>query len=221
MRLLFITVQRSAFVRSRRLRCPSYGIPPVTTAAERGLLPNELEHTHVPVYLVREYFWLSRCESSLSNERYPPKPKTCWHFALFCFCPHTRPAKTRSQQTGSSINPQIPSESNVHAVFENVPLPSLLRKGFLLFLFFRHIWVLYFLGYLGLKEIPHFQRKKKKKNIREKLGSATLNTCKISGSISQQRRGHLDFCAVKCKITAWHRNYLVLVYIRFRALNLT
>ena len=45
--------------------------------------------------------------------------------------------------------------------------------------------------------------------------------CKISGSISQKRRGHFDFCAVKCKITAWHRNYLVLVCFRFRAFNLT
>ena len=173
MRLLFITVQRSAFVRSRRLRCPSYGIPPVTTAAERGLLPNELEHTHVPVYLVREYFWLSRCESSLSNERYPPKPKTCWHFALFCFCPHTRPAKTRSQQTGSSINPQIPSESNVHAVFENVPLPSLLRKGFLLFLFFRQIFGFCIFWDIWVSSDPKFPAKKnrKKTSVKSSAGA--------------------------------------------------
>ena len=26
-----------------------------------------------------------------------------------------------------------------------------------------------------------------------------MKTCKISGSISKKRRGHLDFCAVKCK----------------------
>ena len=31
--------------------------------------------------------------------------------------------------------------------------------------------------------------------------------CKNSGSNSQKRCGHLDFCAVK--ITAWHRNYSI------------
>ena len=41
------------------------------------------------------------------------------------------------------------------------------------------------------------------------------HVCKISRS---KRRGHLDVCAVKCKLTAWHR-YLVLVYTRFRAIK--
>ena len=79
---------------------------------------------------------------------------------------------------------------------------------------------------------PNFWREKKKKTwyiyiyilrsiLYRRLGRGTLNTCKISGSNSQKRRRHFDFCAVKCKITAWHRNYLVLVCFRFRAFNLT
>ena len=35
---------------------------------------------------------------------------------------------------------------------------------------------------------------------------------KISGSISQKRRGHLEFCAVMCKNDGL-ASYLVLVYI--------
>ena len=36
-----------------------------------------------------------------------------------------------------------------------------------------------------------------------------------SVSVSQNRRGYLEHCALKWKITPWHRNYLVLVCIRF------
>ena len=53
------------------------------------------------------------------------------------------------------------------------------------FWFFRHIFgVLYFWGYLGLKEPHIFGEKKKQKqtNIRKRLGRGTLNTrAKIEG----------------------------------------
>ena len=58
----------------------------------------------------------------------------------------------------------------------NVPLPSLLRMGIFLFFFFSpDIWVLYFLGYLGLKGSQI--SREKEKNIRKRLGRDTLNTC--------------------------------------------
>ena len=58
---------------------------------------------------------------------------------------------------------------------------------------------------------------KRNKKIEQRLGRGAS---KISGSTFQKRRGHLDFSAVNCKITAWHHNYLVLAYIQFRALKL-
>ena len=99
-------------------------------------------------------------------------------------------------QAGSSIQSQVASESNVHAVFErpsnfahlfNAPLPSLLRMGYFVFVFFARYLGFSFLGHLGLTW----------DNIGKRLGRGTLNTCaKFQGLISQKRRGHLDFSAV-------------------------
>ena len=86
----------------------------------------------------------------------------------------------RLLQAGSSIQPQIPSESNVHAVFEidpeilahvfNAPLPNL-ENGGRFFLFSPDIWVYVFLGHLSLKGF-HVSKKKKKKNVRKGLTGA-------------------------------------------------
>ena len=54
---------------------------------------------------------------------------------------------------------------------------------------------------MGLKG-PHIFGEKKqetKKPIRERPGRGTLNTCAKSQGLTQKRRGHLDFSAVKCK----------------------
>ena len=68
-----------------------------------------------------------------------------------------------------------------------------------------------FLGDIWVLRDPTFLAKKK--NIRKRRGKGTLNTCaKFQSLNSKKRRGYLDFCAVKCKNTAWHCNYLVLVY---------
>ena len=52
-----------------------------------------------------------------------------------------------------------------------------------------------------------------------KLAKGILHTCKISGLIL--KNGVDIWTFVSAKITGWHRNYLILVYIWFRALNLT
>ena len=68
------------------------------------------------------------------------------------------------------------------------------------FFFFRQIFgLLYFGGHLGLKR-PRIFCEKKKENIRKRLGTGTLNTCKNSGSNSQKRRGqwHLKDFWVSC-----------------------
>ena len=53
-----------------------------------------------------------------------------------------------------------------------------------------------------------------------RLKPLPTTTLKISGSNFQKRRGHLDFSAVKCKNHSLALNYLILVYIRFWALNM-
>ena len=107
----------------------------------------------------------------------------------------------------------------------NVPLLSVLRMRFFL-LFFPNIRVFVFLGCLGLKGSQISSKKKNKKPekpIRKKLGRDTLNTCaKFQGLSLKNGVDTLTFVLYSAKITAWRRNfYLVLVYIRFRALNLT
>ena len=58
------------------------------------------------------------------------------------------------------------------------------RMGVFCFLFFRQTFGFCFcFWYLGLKETPHFRRKKNKKE----------------NNIRKRPAGHLDFCAVKCK----------------------
>ena len=67
------------------------------------------------------------------------------------------------------------------------------------FLFFaRYLIFCIFWKYLGLKGPHIYGRKRKKKNIRKRLVS-DKRVCKVTRSSSQKRRGHLDFCAVKCK----------------------
>ena len=74
------------------------------------------------------------------------------------------------------------------------------------FFFCRQIFGLcFFFRYLGLKGshipnekkklIPHIQRKKKT-NSQRAWQAHIKHVCKISGSTSQKRRWHLDFCAV-------------------------
>ena len=82
-------------------------------------------------------------------------------------------------QAGSSIKPQIPSESNIHAVFERFDPEIVLTcltcpcrafyDGFFLFFFFRQVlWFLYFLGYLGLKGSQISSEKKQKTKKQKK-----------------------------------------------------
>ena len=72
---------------------------------------------------------------------------------------------------------------------------------------------------MGVKR-PHIFGEKlereKKKNIRRRLDKGTWNTCaKIQGLPPKNRVDIWTFVRLSAKITAWHRNYLVLVYIRF------
>ena len=76
-----------------------------------------------------------------------------------------------------------------------------------------------FWGYLGLKR-PHISSEKKKKH-RTRLGKGTLNTCaKFQGLTLKNGVDIWTLVRLNAKITAWHLNYLVLVYIRFSSLNL-
>ena len=62
---------------------------------------------------------------------------------------------------------------------------------FWVFVFFGDIWV--------LRDPPFSAGKKKKKIVKGSAGAYVEHVCKISGSNSQKRRGHLDFHAVECK----------------------
>ena len=86
-----------------------------------------------------------------------------------------------------------------------------------------------FVRYLGFSKFwdiwvlkrPHIFGEKKK-NIRKRLGKGTLNTyAKFQGLTLKNGVDISTFVRLSAKITAWHCNYLVLVYIRFWALNLT
>ena len=98
------------------------------------------------------------------------------------------------------------------------------------FLFFSSdICFFAFLGYLGLKR-PHIlgekqqqqQQQQQQQNIRIRLGKGTLNTCaKIQGLALKNGVDIWTFERLITKVTAWYCNYLVLVYIRFWALNST
>ena len=77
---------------------------------------------------------------------------------------------------------------------------SLLRMAFV---FLQILRFLYSLGYLSLKRSRISIGEKKQKNKHTHSCKARQghikHACKNSGSISRQRRGHLDFSAVKCK----------------------
>ena len=74
---------------------------------------------------------------------------------------------------------------------------------------------------MGLKA-PHIFGEKKKKSIRKRFGRGTLNTyAKIHGQTLKNAADIWTFVRLSAEITGWHRNYLVLVYIRLWALNLT
>ena len=82
-------------------------------------------------------------------------------------------------------------------------------------LFFRQIFrfYFYFLGILRSYGTPHFRRKNKnKKNQSWKARQGHVqHVCKISGSITLEKDVDIWTCVRLCtKITAWHRNYLVL-----------
>ena len=89
-----------------------------------------------------------------------------------------------------------------------------------LFNFSPDIWGFGFLGgYLGLNG-PHIFDQND--NIRERPGSGTLKTCaKFQGLNLKNGVNIWTFVRLSAKVTAWRRNYLVLVYFRFRALNMT
>ena len=96
-----------------------------------------------------------------------------------------------------------------------------------------HEWVcLFFVRYLGfciVRDIlvlrdPTFSAKNKqtKKPASKKIGKGILNTCaKFQGLTLKNGVDIWTFVRLSAKITAWHRNYLVLVYNRFWALNST
>ena len=76
--------------------------------------------------------------------------------------------------------------------------------GFCFFVFFVR-YLGFFWGGVDIWVLrdPTFSAKKnktkqKKRPYRARQGHIQ-HVCKISGSNSQKRRGHLDFCAVKCK----------------------
>ena len=75
--------------------------------------------------------------------------------------------------------------------------------GFFCFLFFAsEIWEVEFFGDIWVLVGPTFSAKKKegkKKHSQRARQGHIKHVCKISGSNSQKRRGHLDFCVVKCK----------------------
>ena len=89
-------------------------------------------------------------------------------------------------------------------------------SGICFSVFFWDIW--------GLKR-PHIfgeKKKNKKKSTRKRLGKGTLNTCaKFQGLTLKNDVGIWTVVRLSAKITAWHRIHLILVYIRFWALNLT
>ena len=91
--------------------------------------------------------------------------------------------------------------------------------GFFSFQFFSSdIWVFVFFGDIWVLRDPKFSAKetinKKKKSIRQRLGKGTLNTCaKFQGPTLKNGVDIWTFVRLSAKITAWHHNYLVLVYI--------
>ena len=93
-------------------------------------------------------------------------------------------------------------------------------RGFSFSFFSPDIWVRIFGDSWVLRDSTFWVKKKKK--TRQRLGRGTLNTCaKILGLTLKNGVDIWIFVRLGAKITAWHRNYLVLVFIRFWALKLT
>ena len=95
-----------------------------------------------------------------------------------------------------------------------MPLPNRSRMGFSFFLFLASPNVLYFCILLDIWVLrePTFPAKNKNKKTLTVRQGHVKHVCKMSGPTSQKWRGHLDLWAVNVqKITASHRNYLVLV----------
>ena len=94
-------------------------------------------------------------------------------------------------------------------------------RGFVYLLIFARYLVVVFLRDIWVLRDPTFSADEKKKS-RKRLGRGTLNLCaKIQGLTLKNGGGIWPFVWINAKITGWHLNYLVLVYIRFWALKLT
>ena len=93
------------------------------------------------------------------------------------------------------------------------------NEYFLFFVFSSDLWVfIHFLGYLGLKR-PHIfgEKTKKNENPPTRIGSARTHQtrAKFQGLTLKNDVDIWTFVRLSAKITAWHRNYLVLEYVRF------
>ena len=86
---------------------------------------------------------------------------------------------------------------------------------FLFFFLSSDIWVFVFCWIFD----STFQAKKSKKlkpgqnPIRQRLGKGILNTCAIFQGLSHKAAWTFGLLCGKVQMTAWHRNYLVLVFI--------
>ena len=98
-------------------------------------------------------------------------------------------------------------------------------SSFLLFFFSRHIYIYIGEGDIWILRDPTFSANKTKtktKYIGERLGRGTLITCpNINGLTLTKAVGIRTFVRLSVKITARHRIYLGLVYIRLWAVKLT
>ena len=99
----------------------------------------------------------------------------------------------------------------------NVPICRAFYECFCFcFCFFRQTFGCSYFGDIWVLRDPTFPAKKNKNPKR--LGRGTLNTCaKIQGLSLKNGVDIWTFVRLSAKTTAWHRNYLVLVYIRFWA----
>ena len=85
------------------------------------------------------------------------------------------------------------------------------------FLFFpTDIWAFVFFWDIWVLRDPTISAKKK--HTHERLGRGKLNSCaQFQGLTVKNGVDIWTFVRLSAKTTAWHRNYLVLVYIRFWA----
>ena len=123
---------------------------------------------------------------------------------------------------------QTPSESNWHAVLERdpefahtrvqyAPAERFTNVLFLFFCFLSRYLNFVFGGILGSQGIPHFQQNTHTRNM---LGMGTLKTrAELQALSLKNTLDILTFVRECANITAWHRNYLILMYLRFWALS--